>query len=375
MKLQYIFTVTALAAVTSAKPHHLHRRAHSHGPVKRGIVYAPAATETQIVYWLDDHAISEEEVREGIANGTLMWGHGHVLSTASSTPVALPTPPPAPEHETHSAGSTPVPDDTDDEPIKDPTDEPEPSPKNPVAGTPPSDPTLPGASPAQEPEASSRPWADMVDKDGHCAECDKVFPDGKVPCTEFPHGYGALPIAHEGLGGWSGIQDPQYVGSDGFDDITTVAKGSCSDGTCCASGSFCSYGCPNPYLKASFPSIQGKTGQSLGGLYCNKDGYLEMADGKIANTLCVQGSTHMGVKVQNKLSKSVSFCRTDYPGILSSLDFCQAAHMNRYRIDDVPRHCCPRRDRLLSESGSAEILCLARQEDLGPILRQQAGCT
>ena len=155
----------------------------------------------------------------------------------------------------------------------------------------------------------------MVDKDGHCAECDRKFPDGTILCTEFPYGYGALPTAQEGLGGWSGIQDPQYAGADGFDDIATVPKGSCSDGTCCTTGSFCSYGCPNPYLKASFPSIQGRTGQSVGGLYCNKDGFLEMADGKIADTLCVQGSQHMGVKVQNKLSKSVSFCRTDYPGM------------------------------------------------------------
>ncbi|RAR04985.1 FCH-domain-containing protein [Stemphylium lycopersici] len=313
MKLQYIFTATALAAVTSAKPHHLHRRANSHGPVKRSIVYTPAATEIQIVYWLDDHAISEEEVREGITNGTLMWGDGHVLSTASSTPVALPTPPPTSEHETHPAGANPVPDDIFDGIVEEPTVDSQPAPKEPIVETS-SDPTPPDTSLAQQPKASPRPWADMVDKDGHCAECDKVFPDGKILCTEFPYGYGALPIAHEGLGGWSGIQDPQYVGSDGFDDITTVVKGSCSDGTCCTSGSFCSYGCPNPYLKASFPSIQGKTGQSLGGLYCNKDGYLEMADGKISNTLCVQGSTHMGVKVQNKLSKSVSFCRTDYPG-------------------------------------------------------------
>jgi hypothetical protein len=117
------------------------------------------------------------------------------------------------------------------------------------------------------------------------------------------------------LGGWSGIQDPQYRGGDGFDVITTVVKGLCSDGTCCTAGSFCSYGCPNPYLKASFPSMQGRTGQTVGGLYCNDGGFLEMADGAIAKSLCVPGSKSMGVKVQNKLKKTVSFCRTDYPGM------------------------------------------------------------
>ncbi|KAI4608111.1 hypothetical protein J4E83_009294 [Alternaria metachromatica] len=286
----------------------MHRHAHAHDPVKRGTMFTPAATETHIVYWLDDHSITEEEAREGIANGTLKWGNDGVLSTSTSSPIALPTLPPAadpsPEPTPKKAAEQP-------EPVA-----PEPQKPAPTPEMPPSDPT---PSPSQDTTpvqqtGTPRPWIDMVDKDGHCAECDKEFPDGKIRCTEFPHGYGALPIAHEGLGGWSGIQDPQYSGGDGFDDITTVPKGSCSDGTCCTSGSFCSYGCPNPYLKASFPSIQGRTGQSVGGLYCNEDGFLEMADGKIANTLCVQGSKQMGVKVQNKLSKSVSFCRTDYPG-------------------------------------------------------------
>jgi hypothetical protein len=308
MRIQYIITATALAAVTAAKPHHLHRHAHTHGSLKRGTIFAPAAVEIEIVYWLDDHAISEEEVSQGIANGTLMWGNDGVLSTSTSSPVALPTPPPASKHQIQVA--EPTPGLTPEKPVEVP---------KPVAPEiPASDPLLSpsqNAQPVQQSGTSSRPWADMIDKDGHCAECDRNFPNGKIPCTEFPYGYGALPTTQEGLGGWSGIQDPQYAGADGFDDITTVFKGSCSDGTCCTTGSFCSYGCPNPYLKASFPSIQGRTGQSVGGLYCNKDGFLEMADGKIADTLCVQGSKHMGVKVQNKLSKSVSFCRTDYPGM------------------------------------------------------------
>jgi hypothetical protein len=321
MKIQYIITVTAFAAVTSAKPHHLHRRAHSHNPAKREIAYAPAATETQIVYWLDDHAISEEEVREGIANGTLMWGPGNILSTTTGTLVALPTSPPTPNHGTQIVEPAPettieeqAPDETTENHPEEPVGNSQFEPDEPATEIPPNSEAPSDPSATQQPDTSSNPWVDLVDENGHCAECDKEFPNSKIACTEFPHGYGALPIAHEGLGGWSGIQDPQYAGSDGFDDITTVVKGSCSDGTCCRPGSYCSYGCPNPYLKASFPSVQGKHGQTVGGLYCNKDGYLEMADGKIANTLCVQGSKQMSVKVQNNLSQTVSFCRTDYPG-------------------------------------------------------------
>ncbi|KAF1831157.1 cell wall synthesis protein [Decorospora gaudefroyi] len=327
MKFQYIVTGAALAAVTAAKPHHIHRRAHAHGLDKRAapdaIVYAPAATETKIIYWLDDHAISEEEVRQGIANGTLMWGDDGVLSTSTDRPVALPTPLPISKEEAQPAKSVSELKVKEPAPAKPkPTEEPKPEQPEPQRFAPPTatparnDAPTPSwtASPVEQHDVSSTPWAGLIDKEGHCAECHKVFPNGTIPCTEFPYGYGALPISHEGLGGWSGIQDPQYAGADGFDDITTVVKGSCSDGTCCTTGSFCSYGCPNPYLKASFPSIQGRTGQTVGGLYCNQDGFLEMADGSIADTLCVEGSKRMTVKVHNKLSKSVSFCRTDYPG-------------------------------------------------------------
>jgi hypothetical protein len=93
-----------------------------------------------------------------------------------------------------------------------------------------------------------------------------------------------------------------------------VPHGSCKDGSCCKPGTWCSYGCPNPYLKLSFPKTQGRTGQTIGGLYCNDNGMLEMADGSIGKTMCGRGSTEMTVKVHNKLSKSVSICRTDYPG-------------------------------------------------------------
>ncbi|CAA9961311.1 SUN domain containing protein [Pyrenophora teres f. maculata] len=329
MKLKYIITLTALAAGTVAKPHHLHRRAHANNLVKRAVTFVPAATQTIVVYWLDGHVISAEEAHRGVANGTLMWGDNHLLSTARFT--ALPTPPPVskPPVKTAEPTSKPKPkpesESKTEKPPPEPTPSQKPRPEKPHSQEPappaPTSSSNPLPSPnqdappkQQQPDTSSNPWAGMVDKDGHCAECDKVFPNGKIRCTEFPYGYGALPTKSQGLGGWSGIQDPQYVGVDGFDDIRTVVKDSCSDGTCCTTGSFCSYGCPNPYLKASFPSTQGRTGQSVGGLYCNKDGYLEMADGKIANTLCVQGSTKMSVKVQNKLSKSVSFCRTDYPG-------------------------------------------------------------
>ncbi|KAI8943209.1 hypothetical protein NX059_001234 [Plenodomus lindquistii] len=358
MRVENITIVAALVAGAAASPYSLRHR-HAHGLVKRqsradSVVYVPAATVTSIVYWLDDHAISEDEVRQGIANGTLIWGDDGVLSTSTNVPIALATSAPA------SASEAPVAQESFQhqpvEPVSsaqlEPPAQPEPSaqPEPPTsqaapvteAAQPSSNPAPSDSfdsSPPPQSDSSSRNWADLVDQDGYCASCDKEFPNNKIPCTEFPYGYGALPIVHEGLGGWSGIQDPQYSGGDGFDDITTVVKGSCSDGSCCTAGSFCSYGCPNPYLKLSFPSKQGRTGQSVGGLYCNNNGYLEMADGSLGKTLCGQSSKSMTVKVQNNLSKSVSFCRTDYPGESYDelADSCKLSR-TRHRVNDVPAH-------------------------------------
>jgi len=322
MRLQHIAIITALGIGGSATPHSLNHH-HVHKPVKRGawpdnVVDVPVATVTSIIYWLDGHSIPEEEVRQGIANGTLVWGDDDILSTSTNGPVVLATPAPTPDEQSPVAHKSSQPHIVDDVPA---TLSSSPSPQAPPAThakqSPPS--SLPStassdSSPVQQLGDPSKSWADLVDKNGYCSSCDKEFPNNKIPCTEFPYGYGALPIPHEGLGGWSGIQDPRYNGGDGFDDIRTVVKGSCSDGSCCTAGSFCSYGCPNPYLKLSFPSKQGRTGQSVGGLYCNNNGYLEMADGSLGKTLCGQSSKSMTVKVQNNLSKSVSFCRTDYPG-------------------------------------------------------------
>lgn len=309
MKLKHIAIITALGLVASAKPHPLnHRRAHR--LVNRGpdnVVIVPVATVTSIIYWLDGHSIPEDEVRQGISNGTLVWGDDNILSTSTSGSVALVTPAPTPETQTQTLDHVPTALSTpSSSEVLPATDTKEPS-SNPTVS--PS-----GSLPVQHPGDGPNDWADLVDQNGYCSLCDKEFPNNKIPCNEFPYGYGALPIAHEGLGGWSGIQDPQYVGGDGYDDITTVVKGSCSDGSCCTAGRFCSYGCPNPYLKLSFPSKQGRTGQSVGGLYCNNNGYLEMANGSLGKTLCGQSSKSMTVRVQNNLSKSVSFCRTDYPG-------------------------------------------------------------
>lgn len=296
MKLLYVASIAAIIAVTNAKPH-VHAHARAHGLIVRDVghahvVSAPVAVETVITYVLDGHVISEEEVRQGLSNGTLVWGDDGNLSSSTQQPVVLPTATP----------KSPVPSPSSNIQVPAPK-----SSSKPVGG--------PDDSTTNQIDTAPKNAADLVDQNGRCATCEIEFPNDKIPCSEFPNVYGAVPVMQEGLGGWSGIQDPNYRGGDGYDDIRTVVSGSCPNGSCCTPGTWCSYGCPNPYLKLSFPKKQGKTGQTIGGLYCNSNGRLEMADGSIGKTLCGKGSQEMTVKVQNKLRKPVSICRTDYPGM------------------------------------------------------------
>ena len=319
MRYQYIAIFAAAAGVTVAKPHQrIHRHAQAH--VRRmarpdNAMYAPAPVETIIVYELDDRLISEEEARRGIANGTLRWSDDGVLSSSVQGPVVLPTTLSTPSTEVQVPIQT-QPTTTQIQQVE--TQQPTSFTMNTSTAAASASISAPAPlqapAPAAAPDVSPDDPNDLVDEDGNCTSCDKPFPNGVIPCSQFPYGYGAMPLNNEGLGGWSGIQDPGYRGGDGFDNIRTVVRGSCSDGSCCTEGTYCSYGCPNPYLKLSFPKKQGKTGQTVGGLYCNDQGMLEMADGSIGKTLCGKGSTKMTVKVQNKLKKPVSICRTDYPG-------------------------------------------------------------
>jgi hypothetical protein len=305
MKPHYITILASLVALTAAKPPHNH--AHRRVPGLLNLpsqpdraLYAPAPVQTIILYELNGHFISEEEARLGIANGTLMWGNDGVLSTSTRRTVVLPTAAPASFQQKPSITTKEIVQVSTQEPVRRPE-------ATPIVVAPSASPVPALASPPDSPK-------DLIDQNGYCAECGNEFPNGKIPCSKFPYGFGAMPLAYEGLGGWSGIQDPGYRGGDGFDYIRTVVKGSCSDGSCCTAGTYCSYGCPNPYLKLSFPKKQGRTGQTVGGLYCNSEGMLEMADGSIGKTLCGRGSSRVTVKVHNRLTKPVSICRTDYPG-------------------------------------------------------------
>ncbi|KAJ5794572.1 hypothetical protein N7457_001171 [Penicillium paradoxum] len=130
------------------------------------------------------------------------------------------------------------------------------------------------------------------------------FPDGEIDCSEFPSDYGALPLDYLGLGGYSGIQYITLL-DDLVSDIVTAVTGDK-----CHGGAMCSYACPPGYQKSQWPTAQGSTGQSVGGLQC-KLGKLYLTN-KNHKQLCIPGVGDVHVK--NKMSEDVAVCRTDYPG-------------------------------------------------------------
>ncbi|KOS21020.1 Secreted beta-glucosidase sun1 [Escovopsis weberi] len=134
------------------------------------------------------------------------------------------------------------------------------------------------------------------------------FPSGKIKCSEFPSQWGAVALNWLGFSGWSGLQFvPEYAaGASSISDIITGIAGQS-----CTPGCMCSYACPVGFQKTQWPDAQGSTKQSIGGLYCNSEGYLELTRSS-SKTLCEPGEG--GVSIQNDLDELVSTCRTDYPG-------------------------------------------------------------
>lgn len=134
---------------------------------------------------------------------------------------------------------------------------------------------------------------------------DAPFPDGQLDCGTFPSQYGAVNLGYLGLGGWSGLQAVTF----GSNAITHIVTG--ISGNTCTEGMMCSYACPPGYQKSQWPSTQGATGQSVGGIQC-KNGKLWLTNPGLSSSLCVPGMG--GVQAKNNAGGVVAICRTDYPG-------------------------------------------------------------
>jgi len=246
----------ATVAHVGAKPHgHAHHHLHAHEKrqlVERDVI--EDITVTVLECWLNGETIPETECQQGIANGTLKWASdGSLEFGGSSTSVV-----------TVQASATP----------------------------------------------NSSPTGDA--QSGSSSGLNTPFPDGQIDCSQFPSQYGAVPVNWIGLGGWSGVQLPGSSSGAGFDNIVGVTSAQCNNGVCCLEGAYCSYACPPGSQKFQWPSEQGATGQSVGGVLCQGGKLYKTNSGY--GTLCGPGTNAVNVQVVNKLSQNVAICRTDYPG-------------------------------------------------------------
>ncbi|KAL8647822.1 MAG: hypothetical protein Q9226_006270 [Calogaya cf. arnoldii] len=299
------FVAAGLLACTAASPSNHHHRHHHLDNAKRATEHVRIVTvpgPTVIAYKLNGKLIQEDEVCQGLQNGTLKWtdgSHGAPPCENNETELpaieqAQPAGDPSSSNVLPPAYSEPVlqaKKKESDQSASEPGPSPLPSPK-PVA-----DPS-PGSKKSIDSSSSNLPGGTGLDRE---------FPHGEIDCSEFPLDYGPIEIAWMQLGGWSGIQYPTIKDGHVVDIVTGVAGGKN-----CSSGALCSYACPPGYQKSQWPSTQGIVGQSVGGLQCNSKGKLELTNPELSKTLCMKGTG--ATKVQNRLQTNAAICRTDYPG-------------------------------------------------------------
>ncbi|KAI1845703.1 hypothetical protein JX265_008686 [Neoarthrinium moseri] len=266
------------ASLAAAQPHghnhaHLHQKKGSPVEARDPDVVTTIVPATETAYVLGDQVVTPEEAKAGIDKGLY-------IVVGETTPTY--TPPPVSSTAKLDAQFL------------------QKTSKTSTSSTPQPTSTTTSAAPAATSSKAATSGATGVDAE---------FPSGEIDCSDFPSEYGAIGVDWLGTSKWSSIQKtPSY--SFGIDSVISyIVAGVTGDG--CTKGAFCSYACPDGYVKSQWPSAQGATGQSIGGLYCNAQGKLELTRPEY-KTICQKGIG--GVKIVNKLNVGCAVCRTDYPG-------------------------------------------------------------
>ena len=308
-----------VAASPSVHHRHQHKHAEKRSPNHVKVVNVPGPTI--VAFELNGKLVEESEVCAGIESGKLKWANGDGPSDAcSSVKAAAPAPAPAaPAPVAPVANSAPHVSSTSAIAPVEAYQKPSPqtyaqsqsssSAKSisTPAPAPAPVPTSSAPAPASSPSYSGSSSSDSNTTPSSGEGLDKPFPDNEVDCSDFPSDYGPIDLSWLGFGGWSGVQYPTISGNL-VTDIITAVKG----GKNCTAGAMCSYACPPGYQKSQWPSTQGSTGQSVGGLQCNENNKLVKTNPELSEYLCIKGTG--ATQVKNTLGKNAAICRTDYPG-------------------------------------------------------------
>ncbi|KAK5114164.1 hypothetical protein LTR62_002734 [Meristemomyces frigidus] len=316
--------LTAAVVVAAAQPHN---HAHGHAHEKRDAVYGSTMVvvpgPTVIAYVLNGSPIPEQDVKNGIADGTLVWASGGQLQEAPSSSAAAstlaPTTAAAPPSSSpafirwnhpQASSSSSAPASTSSVYVAPTSSSSHYSAPVSSSYSAPSSSTSSSVYVAPSSAPSSNSGSSFSNSG---SGVNSPFPDGTIDCGTFPSQYGAIPVDWMGLGGWTGVQSPGSLSGAGMSNIMTLVKSQCNGENCCTEGSYCSYACPAGYQKSQWPTTQGATGQSVGGIQC-RGGKLHLTNAALSSNLCIAGAEAVTVLVQNKLSSNAAVCRTDYPG-------------------------------------------------------------
>lgn len=305
--ITYTLAATLVAGATAHQNHHQHHHRRQAGSKveKRGpdVVTEVVVAATETVYELKGKKVGKAFAEKGIKGGK------YVVVGESEPSYVPPPPPPAPsttkeevKTTTEAAKATLGAQFKEKKPVAKPTTTAVETPAYEEPTT-----VVKPKTKAPKVAIASADTGDSYSTSGGQG-IDSIFPSGEVDCSEFPSDYGAVKLDWLGFGGWSGLQQvPDYT--SGSTSIFTIHTGISGDK--CKPGTMCSYACPPGYQKTQWPKAQGSKKESVGGLFCNKQGKLELTRTTF-KTLCEAGVG--GVTIQNDLDEIVSTCRTDYPG-------------------------------------------------------------
>ena len=308
--LSNVLTLVTAGSIVAASPaphkHHKHvGRLEGRSPDDLKTVNVP--DPTVVAYELNGQLVNEDDVCKGIKDGSLKWADG------TERPHECPTDPGSPLNRNPSTSPTAIassaarytaaPAATDVKP-EELAGQKQAVKQRAAANSEVIDPELtPNTSAAAQSQPSMSSSSISSGKG-----LEKDFPDGTIDCSTFPSDYGPIDVEWTKLGGWTGIQYVTIQGNS-ITHIETAVPG----GEGCKPGAMCSYACPPGYQKSQWPSAQGSTGESVGGLHCKKNGKLFLTNPNLSKKLCVKGTG--ATTVQNKLSNNAAICRTDYPGV------------------------------------------------------------
>lgn len=295
MKFSSITILGAATLAVAQRNAHQHRHAARHAsPVEaRANVVVEVEGPVVTIYELNGKKVDWEDVDSGLKGGKYVLVGDKISSVKTTT--AKKTTTAAPSSTTEVAAK-----------FFEKASSSKPTTTTTTTTTPP--PTTTTTTQAPPPTTTTAPKTDSS-APSQGQGVDSEFPSGKVKCSDFPSSYGAIYIEYLKHGGWTGIQRVpgfNFRGDSSISHIDTAI-----DGEGCTNNSFCSYACPAGYQKSQWPNAQGATAQSIGGLYCNNDGYLELSRDS-DKKLCIAGVG--GIKVKNTLGQNAAVCRTDYPG-------------------------------------------------------------